>query len=247
VKIIVAIPARYGSSRFEGKVLAKDTGKFLVQHTYERALCAKSVEKVLIATDSEEVRAACESFGAECVMTSTEHKSGTDRIAEAVKAIECDIVVNLQADEPQIVPRYIDKVAGLLAETDWADMSTLVAPFDSKEQVEDANIVKALLDKKGRAIYFSRSVVPYDREAKGAGKVSEYLRHLGIYAYRKEFLLKFTELEQSFLERTEKLEQLRAIENGYSIVAAKVEHAWDGIDTAEQYAAFVELYREDSK
>ena len=154
MKIIVAIPARYGSSRFEGKVLAKDTGKFLVQHTYERALCAKSVEKVLIATDSEEVKLACESFGAECVMTSIEHKSGTDRIAEAVKAIECDIVVNLQADEPQIVPRYIDKVANLLAETEWADMATLVAGFDRKKQVEDSNIVKALLDKDGRAVYF---------------------------------------------------------------------------------------------
>ena len=164
-----------------------------------------------------------------------------------MRDVECDIVVNLQADEPQIVPRYIDKVANLLAETEWADMATLVAGFDRKKQVEDANIVKALLDRKGKAIYFSRSVVPYDRGAEGAGKVSEYLRHLGIYAYRKDFLLKFTELEQSFLERTEKLEQLRAIENGYSIVAAKVEHAWDGIDTAEQYAAFVKRYQENNK
>jgi 3-deoxy-manno-octulosonate cytidylyltransferase (CMP-KDO synthetase) len=200
------------------------------------------VDKVLIATDSEEVKVACESFGADCVMTSAAHQSGTDRIAEAVKTFDAEIIVNLQADEPEIEPVYIDKVAGLLAETDWADMATLVAAFETKEQIEDANIVKALLDKNCRAVYFSRSVVPYDREAKGAGKVSEYLRHLGIYAYRKDFLLKVTQLEQSFLERMEKLEQLRVIENGYSIVAAKVEHAWDGIDTAEQYAAFVERY-----
>ena len=239
VEILVVIPARYGSSRFEAKVLAKDTGKFLVQHTYERALCAKSVSKVLIATDNEQVTHACESFGAECMMTSPLHTSGTDRIAEAVKGIEAEIIVNLQADEPEIEPEYIDYVASLLAENGDADMATLVAEFENDEDIGNPNIVKAITDTHGRAIYFSRSVIPYDRQAGGVGTAGQYLRHLGIYAYRRDFLLEYTALEQSFLEKSEKLEQLRAIEHGYTIITGKVAHAWQGIDTAQQYAEFV--------
>jgi len=238
VKVLAVIPARYGSSRFEGKVLAKDTGKFLVQHTYERALCAKTVEKVLVATDSELVMAACASFGADCVMTSAAHKSGTDRIAEAVRDIDAEIIVNLQADEPQIDPANIDELVELLSRSD-ADTATLVARFESEEQIIDPNIVKAIVDKNGRAIYFSRSPIPYDRGAGGVGQTDMYLRHLGIYAYRKDFLLKFTTLPQGKLEKCEKLEQLRAIEYGYTIITGKVEHAWEGIDTPEQYQAFV--------
>jgi len=238
VEVLVVIPARYGSTRFEGKVLAKDTGKFLVQHTYERALCAKSVEKALIATDSELVMQACASFGADCVMTSTTHQSGTDRIAEAVRDIDAEVIVNLQADEPEIDPANIDELVELLRGSS-ADMATLVADFEDEEQISDPNIVKAIVDKAGRAIYFSRSVIPYDRQAGGIGKVVRYLRHLGIYAYRKDFLFKFTSLERGELEKCEKLEQLRAIEHGCSIITGKVEHAWEGIDTAEQYAEFV--------
>ncbi len=221
VKVLVVIPARYGSTRFEGKVLANDTGKFLLQHTYERALSAQLADKVLIATDSEKVLRACESFGADCVMTSVEHQSGTDRIAEAVRDIDADVIVNLQADEPQIEPANIDYVAKLLLDNNQADMSTLVAEFESKEQVADPNIVKAIVDINGKAVYFSRSVIPYDRDSKGIGAAGEYLRHLGIYAYRREFLLKFTSLNQSKLEKLEKLEQLRAIENGFTIITGK--------------------------
>jgi len=242
VEVLAVIPARYGSSRFEGKVLAKDTGKFLVQHTYERALCAKSVEKVLIATDSAKVMGACASFGAACVMTSAAHQSGTDRIAEAARDIDAEIIVNLQADEPEIDPSNIDYLVGLLQKSD-ADMATLVARFENREQISDPNIVKAIVDKNGRAIYFSRSVIPYDRGAGGIGQTARYLRHLGIYAYRKDFLLKFTSLPQGELEKCEKLEQLRAIEYGFSIMTGKVEHAWEGIDTAEQYEAFVRRYK----
>ena len=144
MEVLAVIPARYGSSRFEGKVLAKDTGKFLVQHTYEQALCAKSVERVLIATDSELVMEACASFGADCVMTSTAHKSGTDRIAEAVRDIDCKIVVNLQADEPEIEPANINELTKLLRESD-ADMATLVADFTDKKQISDPNIVKVVI------------------------------------------------------------------------------------------------------
>jgi 3-deoxy-manno-octulosonate cytidylyltransferase (CMP-KDO synthetase) len=238
VEVLVVIPARYGSTRFEAKVLAKDTGKFLVQHTYERALCAKSVEKVLIATDSEKVMKACASFGADCVMTSATHQSGTDRIAEAAGNIDAEIIVNLQADEPEIEPTNIDYLVRLLRDSD-ADMATLVADFENQQQIHDPNIVKTIVDNEGGAIYFSRSVIPYVRGAGGVGDTGRYLRHLGIYAYRKDFLFKFTSLEQGELEKCEKLEQLRAIEYGYSIITGKVKRAWDGIDTAEQYEAFV--------
>ncbi|MEN8127781.1 MAG: 3-deoxy-manno-octulosonate cytidylyltransferase, partial [Planctomycetota bacterium] len=240
VKIIAVIPARYGSSRFAGKVLARETGKYLVQHTYERALCAKNVDQALIATDDQRVMDACAEFGGECVMTSVAHQSGTDRIAEAIADINADIVVNLQADEPEIDPGYIDRVAGLLVDNPDAAMATLLAPFETAENVANPNIVKCITDITGRAIYFSRSVIPHDRNTGGAGDIGNYKRHLGIYAYRKDFLMKYTSLEPSFLEQTEKLEQLRAIENGFTILTGMVEKAWDGVDTEEQYQAFVE-------
>lgn len=243
MKVLAVIPARYGSIRFPAKVLAKDTGKFLIQHTYEQALRAEKVEKVIIATDSEQVMRACESFGADCVMTSTEHKSGTDRIAEAVRDIDVDIVVNLQADEPEIDPKNIDYLARLLIENQDCQMATLAADFQRPEQIAEPNIVKVIVDRGNRAIYFSRSVIPYDRESSGVGETENYLRHLGIYAYRKEFLLRITALPQTELEKIEKLEQLRAIENGFAILVGKVKHTCDGIDTPEQYAAFVKRVR----
>jgi len=247
VKVVVVIPARYDSSRFRGKVLAKETGKYLVQHTYERALCAKRPEMVLIATDSVDVMAACKGFGAECVMTSAAHVSGTDRIAEAVKDVDAEVILNLQADEPDIDPADIDHLAGLLSDNPTADMATLVAEFDNAEAIADPNIVKAIVDKAGRAIYFSRSPIPYDRQAGGVGLGSQYLRHMGIYAFRKAFLMTFTALEQGALEKIEKLEQLRAIEHGYTIITGKVGYAWEGIDTPEQYEAFVKRHRQDEE
>ena len=244
MKVAVVIPARYGSTRFEGKVLARQTGKYLVQHTYERALCAKKVDRVLIATDSPAVLDACRSFGGECVMTCQSHKSGTDRIAEAVAGLDADIIVNLQADEPEIEPKYIDYPAELLIKDQDARMATLVAEFADAVQIADPNVVKVIVDKKDRAIYFSRSVIPYDRQAGGVGDKKGYLRHLGIYAYRRDFLLEFTRLSESLLEGMEKLEQLRAIEHGFTIITGKVEHTWDGIDTPEQYEAFVRRYKQ---
>jgi len=245
VKIIVVIPARYGSSRFAGKVLARETGKYLVQHTYERALCAKTVDQALIATDNQRVMDACAEFGGACVMTSIEHQSGTDRIAEAVADMDVDIIINLQADEPEIDPSYIDQVAGLLVDNPDAEMATLLAPFETAEDVANPNIVKCITDTRGRAIYFSRSVIPYDRDGGEVGEVDSYKHHLGIYAYRKDFLMKYTSLEPSFLEQREKLEQLRAIENGHTILTGMVEKAWDGVDTEEQYQAFVQRVTKD--
>jgi len=243
VRVLACIPARYGSTRFAGKVLARDTGKFLIQHTWEQACLAKLPQKVIIAADDERIIAAADTFGAECVLTSTEHKSGTDRIAEAVANMEVDIVVNLQADEPEISPQNIDLLAQLLIDNPDCPMATLAADFQNPQQIVDANIVKVITDCNGRAIYFSRAPIPYDREKSGIGETRQYLRHIGIYAYRKEFLLKITALPQSNLEKTEKLEQLRAIENGYSILVGKVAHTCDGIDTPEQYTDFVKRYK----
>ncbi len=252
VKVLACIPARYGSTRFPAKVLAKDTGKFLIQHTYEQACLASLPEKVIIAADDKRIAAAAKSFGAECIMTSRNCASGTDRIAEAVADIDVDIVVNLQADEPEIDPANIDKVARLLIDNPDCPMATLAAEFQNAAQISDPNIVKVVVTshesratshKPVRAIYFSRSIIPYDRQQGGIGAVKNYLRHLGIYAYRKEFLLKITALPQTPLEKIEKLEQLRALENGFSILVAKVKHTCDGIDTPEQYAEFVKRYK----
>jgi len=250
-KIIVCIPARYGSTRFPGKVLAKDTGKFLIQHVYEQAKLAKLPDKVLIAADDKRIADAAKSFGAECIMTSPDCPSGTDRIAEAVRGLDVDIVINLQADEPEIDPANIDAVAKLLVDNPKCQMATLVADFETKDQVIDPNIVKVIVtshesratsDEPARAIYFSRSVIPYDRKQGGIGPESNYLRHLGIYAYRKAFLLKITKLSQTPLEKIEKLEQLRAVESGFDILIAKVKHTCPGIDTPDQYAEFVKRY-----
>jgi 3-deoxy-manno-octulosonate cytidylyltransferase (CMP-KDO synthetase) len=262
-KIIVCIPARYASTRFPGKVLAKDTGKFLIQHVYEHAKLAKLPSQVFIAADDKRIADACASFGAECIMTSPDCPSGTDRIAEAVQKLSAercplnadDIVVNLQGDEPEIDPSNIDAVAKLLLENKKSKiknqncgMATLVTEFDNESQIADPNIVKVITSHEPRvtshdvAIYFSRSVIPYDRQHAGIGPKSNYLRHLGIYAYRKDFLLKITKLPQTPLEKIEKLEQLRAVENGFDILVAKVRHTFDGIDTPDQYAEFVKKY-----
>lgn len=239
MRTIVVIPARYGSSRLAGKVLAKETGKYLVQHTYERVLCASRVCEVVIATDDERVMEACRQFGSPCVMTSPDHQSGTDRIAEVAAKRDCEIVVNVQADEPEIDPAYIDRAAQLLEDNPDTQMATLLAPFETAADVVNPNIVKCVTDVNGRALYFSRSPIPYDRQTAGVGDIGGYRRHLGIYAYRRNFLKVFTALPPSPLEQSEKLEQLRALENGFSILTATVEKALDGVDTADQYAAFV--------
>ncbi len=256
MKIIVFIPARYSSTRFPGKVLANDTGRFLIQHTYERAKLAKLPDDVLIAADDKRILEAAETFGADCVMTSPDCKSGTDRIAEAVAELDYDIIINVQADEPEIDPAYIDLLARILLDNPDAPMATLAAPFENPDQITDPNIVKVVVtsderratsDAAHRAIYFSRLPIPYDRQKGGIGRKDLYLRHLGIYAYRKDFLLKLTKLPQTPLEKTEKLEQLRAIENGFVILVAQVERTADGIDTPAQYAEFVKRYKKTTE
>ncbi len=252
MKIIVCIPARYGSTRFPGKVLANDTGKFLIQHAYERAKLAKLPSKILIAADDKRILEAAKSFGADCVLTSPDCKSGTDRIAEAVAGIDCDIVVNVQADEPEIDPAHIDLLAQMLLDNPETQMATLAAPFENPDQIADPNIVKVVVtsieNRESRiALYFSRLPIPYDRQQGGLGRKDLYLRHLGIYAYRKDFLLQLTKLPQTPLEKTEKLEQLRALENGFEILVDRVERTADGIDTPAQYADFVKRYKKSTE
>ncbi len=239
MSIIVCIPARYASSRFCGKVLACDTGKFLVQHTYEQACLARLPREVIIAADDSRIVQAAAKFGASCILTSLDHQSGTDRIAEAVCDIDVDIVINVQADEPEIDPAHIDLVGQLLIDNPDCPMATLASGMGSQAQVSDPNIVKVIVDSGGRAIYFSRLAIPYDRDSVGVGDSSHYLRHIGIYAYRKSFLAKLTSLPQTMLEQSEKLEQLRVIENGYSILVGKVDSVCEGIDTFDQYQKFV--------
>jgi len=243
VKIVVCIPARYASTRFAGKVLARETGKYLVQHTYEQACKARLAERVIIAADDERIVEAARTFGAECVLTSPDHQSGTDRIAEAVAATDVDIVINVQGDEPEIDPIHINTLGELLVDNPDYAMATLATVLADPAQVADPNVVKVVTDTSGRAIYFSRCPIPYDREHGGIGPAGLYLRHIGIYAYRKAFLTEITALPQTPLEKLEKLEQLRALENGYGILVGTVEHITEGIDTPEQYAAFVERCR----
>ncbi|ARN55998.1 3-deoxy-manno-octulosonate cytidylyltransferase [Sedimentisphaera salicampi] len=238
MKTVIIIPARYDSTRFKGKILASETGKYLVQHTYETAAKAESADKVIIAVDSEKVLQACQSFGAECVLTDPALKSGTDRVAKAAENTDCDIIVNVQADEPEIDPKNLDLLAKLLENNKEADMATLVTPVKDRREAENQNAVKAVVAENGYAIYFTRQPVPYSRKD-GQPNLSLMKRHLGVYAYRKDFLMKITQMHQTPLEISESLEQLRALENGFRIIADEIPEAHEGIDTEKQYMAFV--------
>jgi 3-deoxy-manno-octulosonate cytidylyltransferase (CMP-KDO synthetase) len=240
MRTVAIIPARYGSTRLPGKPLLNRTGKALIQHVVESAGRARRVQAVFVATDDERIVRAVEAFGGRAVMTRADHATGTDRLAEAAERIgldDEDVVVNVQGDEPEMDPDHVDRLVGLLAES-GAEMATLAAPLPA-EAAESPDNVKVVLAGDGSALYFSRAKVPYDREGGG----TSYLLHLGIYAYRKKFLIEFTNLPQTPAERAERLEQLRALEHGRRIAVAVVASAAAGIDTAEDYAAFVERLR----
>ena len=213
---IAVIPARYASTRFPGKPLAKDTGKFLVQHVYEQVRRVPEIDRVIVATDDDRIASAVASFGGECVLTRSNHPSGTDRVAEVAQTLDCDIVLNIQGDEPEIEPDAVQALIALLEGGD-CPMATLACGFDDLERggigadPRDPGCVKVVI-ARGRAIYFSRSLIPYPRHsiADGGGP---YL-HLGTYGYRREFLLQLGALEPTPLERIEGLEQLRVLGHG---------------------------------
>ncbi|MBW2675712.1 MAG: 3-deoxy-manno-octulosonate cytidylyltransferase, partial [Deltaproteobacteria bacterium] len=216
-KVICIIPARYQSSRFEGKPLADICGKPMIQHVYEKAAGFDLVSYVAVATDDKRIFERVKEFGGNAVMTSPRHRSGTDRIAEAVKDLglnETDIVVNIQGDQPLFVPSQIEEVARPLLDDPSLNFSTLIYEIRRKEEIRHPNAVKVAFDKDHFALYFSRATIPYDRDKK---ETIPYYKHHGIYGYRRSFLRIFTALEVGFLEKTEALEQLRAMENGYRI------------------------------
>ncbi|MDO4575239.1 MAG: 3-deoxy-manno-octulosonate cytidylyltransferase [Planctomycetia bacterium] len=243
-KCEIVIPARLASTRLPGKILLAETGKPLIQHVWEGACQSKKASGITIATDDEKILRTVEAFGGRAVMTSRLCACGTDRIAEVAREMpDVDIFVNVQGDEPEILGDAIDTVASLLLENPQAVMATLATPIREKAKLDDPACVKVVFDRNGRALYFSRSVIPYPRggwdDAYLSVQPPMFYQHLGIYAYRRDFLLKISTLPQTVLEKTESLEQLRVLENGYDIRVGVVPYAGIGIDTPEDYREFV--------
>lgn len=234
-QIAIIIPARYGSSRLEGKPLLKACEKPIIQWVWEKAKKCPLVDRVIVATDDERIFNACKEFGAEVEMTSTEHKSGSDRIAEVAKRHpEIGYVINLQGDEPLIEQSNIELVIKGVLEDEKADISTLLREIKEEDEAQNPNLVKCVFDVNNYAMYFSRSKIPYERNS---GKAKIY-GHLGIYGYKKEALFKMTELSQTTYEQAESLEQLRALQNGMKIKVSIVENVPVGIDTIEDFEKF---------
>jgi len=237
---VVVIPVRYASTRLPGKPLLKDTGKYLVQHAYEAASKSARASRVIVATDDKRILEAVREFGGDVVMTSAKHPSGTDRIAEAVKKIDCAVVINVQGDEPELPAAYIDQLIEMFDADPALQMATLAVPVEYSDASLRPNAVKVVLDSQGNALYFSRAPIPYYRD--GIPKGAAFLKHLGIYGYRKKFLEQFVSWPPSKLENTERLEQLRALENGVRIRVGLVDKETISIDTREDYARFVTKY-----
>jgi 3-deoxy-manno-octulosonate cytidylyltransferase (CMP-KDO synthetase) len=245
--VIAIIPARYASTRFPGKPLANETGKPLIQHVHERVAQARRVRRCIVATDDERIAAAVRSFGGDAVMTRPDHPSGTDRIAEVVRGLpggDNDIIVNVQGDEPELEPEYLDRLTERLArEPAECPIATLACPFPADADPRDPNAVKVVVNSASRALYFSRALIPYPRDAGAAGRPAACLLHLGVYAYRRSFLLKLAAWPPGVLEQVEKLEQLRVLERGVALAVEIVEHASVGIDTPRDYEQFVARQR----
>lgn len=267
--VVAVIPARYASSRFPGKPLAAETGKPLIQHVYEAVAGAKRIDRIIVATDDDRIAAAVRAFGGEVAMTRSDHPSGTDRVAEVVSRIaqdgagrghegargregegakkdssgsgSIDLVINVQGDEPEMDPGAIDKLVDVMMSRPAANMGSIACPFKNEADLLNPACVKVVLDRDGHALYFSRSLIPYPRDAGGRpSEPGKWLLHLGIYAYRPAFLTRLTATPPCELERVEQLEQLRALWLGERIAMAVVPDKSAGIDTPEQYAAFVE-------
>ena len=232
---IAVIPTRMGSTRFPGKPLADETGWPMVRHVCARAAEASTVDEVIVATDDQRIFEAVEDFGTRVVMTSPDHPNGTSRIAEVAEGLEAGIVVNVQGDEPMIDPGTIDLVVRILADDPEVPMATVACEFAEGEDPLDPNLVKVVHDARGRATNFSRTPL----EEAGIDGNSALLRHVGLYAYRKDFLPRFAALPSTPRETSERLEQLRALEHGHAIAVAECPRAHHGIDTPEQYARFV--------
>ena len=244
------IPARYRSTRFPGKPLALIDGKALVLRVLERARAAVRIDRLLVATDDERIASAVASSGGEVVMTSETHASGTDRLAEVARTIPADLFVNIQGDEPLVDPRDIDGLVECLDSDAACDMATLCEPLRDAREARDPNVVKVVQDASGRALYFSRSPIPYVREGHrdrgGAAGPAPWLRHVGLYAYRRRVLLEFASWGPGALEEMEGLEQLRAIERGRTMRVLPARGTYHGVDTPEDVIAVEQVLRASS-
>jgi 3-deoxy-manno-octulosonate cytidylyltransferase (CMP-KDO synthetase) len=244
MKVLCVIPARYASTRLPGKPLSMIAGKPMIQHVYERACQAKLPNEVVVATDNELVEKAVLDFGGKAVMTSPDHPSGTDRLAEvALMYPDVDVIVNVQGDEPMIPPEVIDRLAEAFNGDADLNMATMKVVMD-EEDYENPAAVKVVTDQQGYALYFSRSLMPYPRNKPEGFKV---FKHVGIYAYRRNFLLKYAALAPTPLEKAESLEQLRALENGYKIKVLESDFQGIGVDTPEDLAAVNALFEKMKK
>lgn len=253
---IAIIPARFASTRLPEKLVlpeAKElTGKYIIEHVYCKTCEAESLKKVIVATDDKRIYSIVKQFGGIAEMTPDNIQSGTDRVVWVIKNIDTvkdlnpDIIVNVQGDEPDISGQVIDNVVSVLSDDERAAMSTLASPIESFNELLDPNAVKVVLDNNGNALYFSRSAIPYNKNTRNCKKdIKPFnaLKHIGLYAYRKDFLLKFSNLPDSKLEEIEGLEQLRAISNGYKIKVAITHHNFIGIDTKEDFERFLDRFR----
>ena len=247
MKKVIVIPARLDSSRLPKKVLLDLNGKTVLQRVYEQCLKVKNVDEVYIATDSLEIKEVCETFTNQVIITKSNHQSGTDRIGEAILAIDCDIVINVQGDEPFIEPSLIGALVNSFSNSEIT-MSSAMSKINNVKDLQNSNVVKVVVDSQNNALFFSRSMLPFPRDVKEISSSNEVLekyqffRHIGIYGYRKEFLLHYVNMEQSPLEKIEKLEQLRALENGFKIKMIESDSGLMGIDTREDYEEALKKY-----
>ena len=247
MKKVIVIPARLDSSRLPNKVLLDLKGKTVLQRVYEQCLKVTDVDGVYIATDSQEIQEACQEFTNHVIMTKSTHQSGTDRIAEAVETLNCDVVINVQGDEPFIDPTLIEALLESFENSEILMSSAMSKIVDSAD-LQNSNVVKVTVDSSHNALYFSRSVIPFPRDhsevfdSNEALKKQSFYRHIGIYGYRKDFLLQYIHMEQSYLEKVEKLEQLRVLENGYKIKMIETVSSSIGIDTLDDYHEALKKY-----
>lgn len=231
MKIVAIIPARYASTRLKGKALVDIAGRPMIQHVYERTKKSGLINDVIVATDDKTIFDAVKGFNGKAAMTSSEHKTGTDRIAEAANNIDADIIVNVQGDEPLIEPDMLDEAIKPLLRDTAILISTLKTKITDEKEVINPNVVKVVTDKNGFALYFSRLPIPFVREQGQGGNI--HYKHIGLYVYRKDFLLKFAKMKPTPLEQAEKLEQLRALENGYKIKVVETRYNSIGVDTKD--------------
>jgi len=247
IEVLAVIPARYGSTRFPGKALARICGRTMIEHVWLKATGASLVDKVLVATDDERIAGEVERFGGEAVMTPTDIRSGSDRVGRVVRDMDASVIINIQGDEPLIESVTIDGLTAFMMKNEQAEIGTVLRPVSDPRELTDPNVVKAVLARDGRVLYFSRSLIPYHSdpatlEPRDLGEV-KFHAHVGMYAFRKEALLRFISMPASDLEKRESLEQLRALENGMAVYAIVREVDSVGVDHPSQIALVEELMK----